>query len=150
MTTYNTGSLKSKYALTIKYQDEAGNTMFPAITKNYVPGTIYSIANPQREGYTSAPAVDGVVSNPHQQVVVIYAPKYHKITVKYMDDDTTPAPVANESVTFVAYGAEYTITPIEVEGYTTEATAETGTMGDSDVTITFTYTEDSGSDSEES
>jgi len=142
MTTYNTGSLKSKYALTIKYQDEAGNTMFPTITKNYAPGTIYSIANPQREGYTSAPAVNGVVGTPHQQVIVIYAPKYYKLTVKYMDDDAeTPAAVHTPTVSMVAYGTSYTVNPLDVDGYTTADTAKTGTMPDEDVTLTFTYSE---------
>ena len=140
-------NIKFKHSLNIKYQTAEGATLFPAVTKAYAPGTIFSIANPIREGYTCAPAVEGVMGPVQQDVVVIYAPKYHKITVKYMDDDSTPAPVADETVTFAAYGTEYTISPIEVEGYTTDATAETGTMGDSDVTITFTYTEDSGSNS---
>ena len=137
----NLTSLKFKHALTIKYQTLEGNDLFPPVVKTLTPGTMFSIANPQREGYTSAPAVEGFMSSAHQTIIVAYAPKHFKLTVKYVDDSQTPEEIHEPTESFVAYGTGYTVSPLEIDGYETEAESVTGTMGEEDVEVTFTYSE---------
>ena len=101
---------------------------------------------PSREGYVFlgwSPAVAETVTGNVTYVAQwekIEEPAEHTVTVRPVDEDGNP--IGEDVVVTVPEGEDYTVPVPEIEGYTPELTVVTGTMGDEDIVVIVTYTQD--------
>ena len=102
--------------------------------------TGYTFKGWARSASATAPAtgIDGSHIVNDMTVYAVYEINTHAVNVTYVMSDNTTAPAA-KSETY-QYGENYSITSPTVTGYTPDAAAVEGTMGDADVNETVTYT----------
>ncbi|WP_208907619.1 MucBP domain-containing protein [Levilactobacillus yiduensis] len=147
-------------AVTVHYQDDQGATIKPDDTETGKVGDAYAIDHPAISGYTYKETVGdatGTYADTPTEVTFIYTKDAVTppivtpttdvtVTVHYQTADGTQ--VAPDVVITGKTGDAYTTSPATniPDGYelvTTPANA-TGTMGDSDITVTYLYAETGG------
>ncbi len=142
---------KKEYTITVKYVDGDGNSIKDTVTDKKTEGSEYSYSAPSIDGYTYA-STEGTASGTVSGDVSITF-KYtkdaepapaekakHTITVKYVDESGNAISGYNAITETKEEGATYKYDAPTISGYTlTSTTPATGTVGTSDVTVTFTY-----------
>lgn len=136
------------YEVTINTVTEADPTKIVGTsTSKHAEGATVTIEPPKMEGHAvkSIMSSEVTVSNgsftmPAKAVTVTitYSADIHKVTVTYVYDDRSEA--WEPDVINVAFGQDYRIEAPYIESYTPNMSVIEGTMGNSDVNVTVTYT----------
>lgn len=145
--------------VTVHYQDDQGTTIKPDDTETGKVGDAYAIDHPVISGYTYKETVGDATGT--------YTDTPTEVTFIYTKDTVTPPVTPSQNVTVTVHhqtadgtqvapdvvitgktGDTYTTSPATniPDGYelvTTPANA-TGTMGDSDITVTYVYAKTDG------
>ena len=146
---------KKEYTITVKYVDGDGNSIKETATYTKTEGEEYSYSATDITGYTYS-STEGTASGKVSGDVTITfkytknaepapaenteqtTPVSHTITVKYVDTDSKS--IKDSTTVTKNEGESYSIDAPTIDGYTlTSTTPATGTVGTSDVTVTFTY-----------
>ncbi len=85
-----TEPVRKEHTLTIKYVDEAGNTVADDFTGTYYEGDPYSVSSPEVKNYTpDTEIVTGTMPNEDTEIIVTYTRK-NTPTVPVVPDNPTP------------------------------------------------------------
>ncbi len=155
VTTYEFSNEKANYKLTALWIDE--EHAYPVkITINYLykDGTVaarpyvdeskyyeetFEINSPVIMGYAPDQyVVSGVVPVDELVINVYYKEAPFNVILNYVMSDGTQAP--EKTITPIDFNSNYSIKPIEINGYTPDIAVVTGTMGAEDKEYTITYT----------
>lgn len=147
---------KNEYTITVKYVDGDGKSIKDTLTEKKTEGEEYSYSAPDITDYTYS-STEGTPSGTVSGDVSITF-KYtknaepapaepapaekakHTITVKYVDESGNAISGYNALTETKEEGATYKYEAPTINGYTlTSKTPVEGTVGTSDITVTFTY-----------
>jgi len=148
----NQSEQKKTYTVTVNYVDTDGKSIQGASVETKEEGASYSVSAPKINGYTYS-SVTGETSGVVTADVTItfkytkdvqeqtpVTPKTHTITVKYVDESGNEISGYNAFTETKEEGATYKYDAATINGYTlTSTTPAKGTVGTSDITVTFTY-----------
>lgn len=135
---------RSTYKLTIHYKYSADNSeAYKDYTGEYKYEQPIDVTNPIIENYeTASQSVTGTMGASDKEVTVLYAKGNHSLTVNYVDEHGEPIQTPYKQN--YDSGNTYTVTSPVIPGYelkdSTKSTI-TGTMGDSDQSVNFVYTQ---------
>lgn len=144
----------TEYTVTVKYQDEKGNSIRDDATESTINGGEYDVNDKKVtiNGYTyqsADKALSGKVTE--NTIITLFYKKNttpdptpedpdskYKVTVYYRYEDGSKA--ANDAVRDnLSEGTTYSITSPSIDGYTPDQSVVSGTMGTADIEVTVTY-----------
>lgn len=137
---------KKMYNLTVNYQYEGGAKAAESYSQDYYWGDEYIVNSPEIDGFIANPAtVSGTMPKENVTVTVTYKQKEadkHTLTIYYVYDNEDGAPAADTYAAQIAENDGYEVTSPVIDGYKTDKTVVSGTMGTTDVTVYVIYVED--------
>lgn len=137
---------KKMYNLTVNYQYEDGAKAAESYSQDYYWGDEYIVNSPEIDGFIANPAtVSGTMPKENVTVTVTYKQKEadkHTLTIYYVYDNEDGAPAADTYTAQIAGNTGYEVTSPVIDGYKTDKTVVSGTMGTTDVTVYVIYEED--------
>ena len=123
--------------VTIKYVDEAGNTLAPDSVSTVTYNSQYSVVSPIIDGYMANQAtVSGLMKN-DLTVTVTYTATHNTLNILYILADGN-VEYSRYTGTF-ATGATYSIPSPEIDGYSPDMAVVSGTMSASGATVYVYY-----------
>ena len=138
----------AKHTLTIQYQYEDGSQAAEPAIRSLAAGDSYEVVSPVLSGYAAdKPTVSGTMPDNDLTITVTYTaipptPAEHTLTIQYQYEDGSQA--AEPAIRSLAAGDSYEVVSPVLSDYTADKPTVSGTMPDSDLTITVIYTKSSG------
>ena len=138
----------TEHTLTIQYQYEDGSQAAEPAIRSLAAGDSYEVVSPVLSGYAAdKPTVSGTMPDNDLTITVTYTAippttAEHTLTIQYQYEDGSQA--AEPAIRSLAAGDSYEVVSPVLSDYTADKPTVSGTMPDSDLTITVIYTKSSG------
>ena len=145
---FEASPVPAKHTLTIQYQYEDGSQATEPAIRSLAAGDSYEVVSPVLSGYAAdKPTVSGTMPDNDLTITVTYTaipptPAEHTLTIQYQYEDGSQA--AEPAIRSLAAGDSYEVVSPVLSDYTADKPTVSGTMPDSDLTITVIYTKSSG------